>query len=88
LHCFVACFTISPSYFSEAADLDWVTDMVKTQFHCMKTIGDFALLLKMCLASMIFHQRWIVDKLVNSHVVRSTSLCFRNALQLKKIDNK
>jgi hypothetical protein len=77
---------ISPPYFSETADLEWVTEMVKLQFHCMKSIGDFGLLLKMCLATMIFHHRWIVENLVENHVVRTTSVCFRNAQQLERIE--
>jgi hypothetical protein len=79
---------ISPPYFSEVSNHEWITDMVQTQFHCLKEIGDFGLLLKMCLASLIFHQQWIADKLVHNHVVRTTSVCLKNAEQLDKMERE
>jgi hypothetical protein len=39
--------TISPPYFDVSADMIWVSDMVEGQFHALRKISDFGLLLKM-----------------------------------------
>lgn len=75
----------SPPYYSTTAEIKWIDEMVVTQFHALKDVREFGLLLRMCLASLLFHSEWISTFLVFNHVVRTTSACFRNAEQLKKI---
>jgi hypothetical protein len=75
----------SPPFYSSEADIDWVNDMVISQFHALREVSEFGLLLRMCLASLLYHSTWISEFLVFNHVVRTTSVCFRNAEQLKKI---
>jgi hypothetical protein len=76
---------ISPVYFNDQADTEWVSNMVIVQFHALKEVSEFGLMLKMCLASLLYHERWIADSLATNHVVRTVSSCFRKEEDLEKI---
>jgi hypothetical protein len=76
---------ISPPFFSDTADSVWVQDMVASQFVNLANVTEFGLMLRMCLASMLFHAQWIEDSLSFNHVVKNASVCFRNIDQLLKI---
>jgi hypothetical protein len=75
----------SPPYFSSVAVVEWVNEMVVMQFHALREVTEFGLLLRMCLASLLHHSDWISSMLVSNHIVRTTSVCFRNADEVKKI---
>jgi hypothetical protein len=76
---------ISPPFFSESANLEWVKEMVNVQFHALVRVNEYGLLLRMCLASLLYHSRWIAEFLPSNHVVKTSSVCFRNREDLKKI---
>jgi hypothetical protein len=59
--------------------------MVVTQFHALRDVTEFGLLLCMCLASLLIHSDWITEMLGFNHVVRTTSACFWNAKKIKII---
>jgi hypothetical protein len=77
---------VSPPYFGDNSDNEWVSNMVSIQFHALKGICDFGLLLRMCLASMLHHYQWISDVFGFNHVVKTSSFCFKDAAQLQKIN--
>jgi hypothetical protein len=78
---------VSPPYFDDVvADMEWVNDMVKAQFYHLFPIPDFGLLLRMCLASMVYHSRWIAEFLNFNHVVRGASVVFNNLADLERIE--
>jgi hypothetical protein len=79
---------VSPPLFQEAADMNWVNDMVKAQFCHLHSIADFGLLLRMCLATMIFHSRWIAEFLHFNHVVRSDSVVYNVTADMEKIEKE
>jgi hypothetical protein len=62
----------SPPYHSTASDVAWIIDMIVTQFHAIRDVTEFLLLLQMCLASLLFHLEWITQMLGFNHVVRTT----------------
>jgi hypothetical protein len=75
----------SPPIYSSSADEEWINEMVITQFFALRGVTEFGLLLRMCLASLLYHTDWIMQFLGVNHVVRNTSACFRDAIQLKRI---
>jgi hypothetical protein len=79
---------ISPPYFDQPSDLKWIDEMVQVQFHVLKKIPEFGLLLRMCLASLIYHGRWIAANLGPNHVVRNAAVLYRDAVQIKKIEDE
>jgi hypothetical protein len=76
---------VSPPYFNDCADNEWINSMVKLQFCCLKGIGEFGKMLRMCLASLLYHEEWLNMFLGFNHVVRVSSICHRNADDLKRI---
>jgi hypothetical protein len=79
---------VSPPIFEESADMNWVNDMVKAQFWQLHSIADFGLLLRICLATMIYHNRWIAEFLHFNHVVRSDSVVYRVVADTEKIEKE
>jgi hypothetical protein len=53
----------SPPYYSTAASVAWINDMLVTQFQTLRDVTEFSLLLFMCLASLLFHSEWITQML-------------------------
>jgi hypothetical protein len=76
---------ISPPFFTDTANSIWVQDMVASQFVNLVTVSEFGLMLRMCLASLLFPAQWIEESLLFNHVVRNASVCFRNEDQLRTI---
>jgi hypothetical protein len=76
---------ISPPYFSETSDSEWVKEMILVQFFSLSRVAEYGLLLRMCLASLLYHSQWIADFLEFNSVVRTASICFRNKNDLEKI---
>jgi hypothetical protein len=81
-------FAISPPYFSDRADNQWVTSIISLQFGTLKNITEFGLLLRMCLASLLHHCKFIDDMLSFNHVVKTSSICYRNRLDLERVQNE
>jgi hypothetical protein len=79
---------VSPPFFSESADLVWVKDMVGSQFLHLADVREFGLMLRMCLASLLYHGSWIEESLSFNHVVKNASVCFRDATQLRRIEEE
>ena len=80
---------ISPPYFTEKADTEWINNMVIVQYSAFRKLREqFGLLLRMCLASMLFHKRWIAECLSFNHVVKTSSVCFRNGADLEKVEQE
>jgi hypothetical protein len=75
------------SFFSEKANLDWIQSMVLVQFTAFKGISDFGLLLRMCLATMLHHREWINMFLPFNHVVKTSSVCLRNVIDIKMVED-
>jgi hypothetical protein len=46
---------VLPAFFSESTDFGWVNELIGVQFHALKRVSEFGLLLRMCLASMLYH---------------------------------
>ena len=80
-------FAVSPPFFSEKANLDWIQSMVLVQFTAFKGISDFGLLLRMCLATMLHHREWINMFLPFNHVVKTSSVCLRNVIDIKMVED-
>jgi hypothetical protein len=76
---------ISPPFFADTANSIWVQDMVASQFVNLVTVSEFGLMLRMCLASLLFHAQWIEETLSFNHVVKNSSVCFRIEDQLRTI---
>jgi hypothetical protein len=79
----------SPPFFdviSGSEDDHWVTEQSLCQFPAFRLVVGFGKLIRMCLASLLFHRKWIVDTLVVNHVVRLASVTLRNESVLTKID--
>jgi hypothetical protein len=76
---------ISPPYFSDSADSEWIKEMVSVQFHGLLRVKEYILLLRMSLASLLHHAWWIATFLSSNHVVKSTSVCFRNKNDMKRV---
>jgi hypothetical protein len=79
---------VSPPYFTNAADMNWVNNMTKAQFYHLYLIPDFGLLLKMCLATMLHWHHLITDYLHFNHVVQDSSVVFNNTADIEHIENK
>jgi hypothetical protein len=79
---------VSPPFFTDSADWTWVDDMVKAQFNHLNSIGDYGLLLRMCLATMTYHRKWISDFLHFNHVVRSDSVLYNNVADMERIESE
>lgn len=79
---------VSPPFFTECADKKLVSELVAAQFHALRNLPEFGLMSKMCMASLLYHSRWIVDNLKSNHVVRTTSVYYRQADDLKTIDEE
>jgi hypothetical protein len=79
---------VSPPYFSDTADSAWIKEMVSVQFHGLVRVKEYGLLLCMCLASMLYHTRWIADFLSSNHVVKTSSICFQNRSDMKRVVSK
>jgi hypothetical protein len=62
-------FSCSPPMFvvEDNSDFDqWINDVVLTQYPFALDINGFALLCRMCTASLLFHRKWIMDHFSNS----------------------
>jgi hypothetical protein len=81
-------FASSPPFFAEHTDFEWVNSMVPLQFYALKGILPFGRMLRMCLSSLLYHHRWIADHLSFNHVVMTSSICFRDAVDLKKVKDQ
>jgi hypothetical protein len=60
--------------------------MVGIQFYAMRGIKTFGRMLRMSLATLLHHYRWIVDNLSFNHVVLTSSSCFRDIVDLKRVE--
>jgi hypothetical protein len=79
-------FACSPPFFNDNTDFTWVDSMVPIQFYALKGISTFGRMLRMCLASLLHSHRWIADNLSFNHVVMTSSICFRDVLDLKRVE--
>ena len=63
-------FASSPPYFSfdNEADDKFVNKTVFEQFTAVKNVVGFGRLLRMCLASCIYHREWIIANLYSNHI--------------------
>jgi hypothetical protein len=57
-------------------------------YFTLKNIPEFGLLLCMCLASLLHHHKFINKMLGFNHVVKTSSICFRNQLGLEKVQKE
>jgi hypothetical protein len=76
---------VSPPFFSDSTDFKWVEEMIGSQFNALRKVSEYGLLLRMCLASLLYHRDWIFEILGTNHVVRASSVCFKNAADLDRI---
>jgi hypothetical protein len=76
---------VSPPYFAASSDSEIVKEMVSVQFHSLSRVPEYGLLLRMCLASLLYHSRWIAEFLSSNHVVKTSSVCFRNRENMERI---
>jgi hypothetical protein len=79
---------VSPPFFVEQADMEWVNGTVQLQFRTMFGMNEFGKMLRMCLSSLLYHRKWIDEFLGFNHVVRNSSICFRNATELKIVEEE
>jgi hypothetical protein len=80
----------SPPFFSVIPGSDddvWITELCSFQFPALRLIVGFGKLTRMCLASLLYHRRWIIRSLVSNHVVRVASYSLRNEEVLTKIES-
>jgi hypothetical protein len=59
--------------------------MVPLQFYALKGILPFGRMLRMCLASLLYHHQWITTNLSFNHVVITSSTCFRDIVDLTRV---
>jgi hypothetical protein len=80
----------SPPFFDVVAGSEddcWVTELCFLQFPAMRSVVRFGKLTRMCLASLLYHRRWIFDSLAVNHVVRFASYSLRNDDSIAKIES-
>ena len=65
----------------------WIRDLCSFEFPLMSRIDGFGRLTRMCLASFLYHRRWIVEKLHPNHVVIVASYVFRTADVINEVNN-
>jgi hypothetical protein len=80
-------FATSPPFFIDSTDYEWLASMVSVQFFAFKNLVPFGRLLRMCLASMLHHHSWITEHLSFNHVVKTSSVCFRDLIDLKRVED-
>lgn len=70
----------SPPFFDipdgNAADNDWITGLVASQYPNVVHISGFGLLLRMCFASLLYHRHWIVQRFPLNHIVIMSTQVF------------
>jgi hypothetical protein len=79
---------ISPPFFGERSDLSWVGTMVISQFCALRSITEYGLMLRQCLASLLFHRKWVNQFLSFNHVVITSSVCFRDQDDLIRVEEQ
>jgi hypothetical protein len=79
---------VSPPFFVDHADMDWIVGMVKLQFRAMHGMLEFGKMLRMCLSSMLYHHCWIQEFLGFNHVVKTASICFRDLMDIKRVEEE
>ena len=81
----------SPPYFSSSIDTEpdnsWIENVRLLQFPVVGLIDGFRLLSRMCLASLLYHHKWLEDNLSTNHVVCLSSYALRSKEVLEKIDS-
>jgi hypothetical protein len=78
----------SPPYFcvEHNSDLDvWVCKACDSQFHALNRIPGFSRMVWMCLASLIYHQRWIERTFYVNHVIRLCASVLRSNEASKRL---
>jgi hypothetical protein len=76
-------FAVSPPHF--VRDASWIEEGRLLQFPMVGLVVGFEKITRMCLATLLFHHRWLVDMLMVNHVVQMTSYLHRSEdLQAKK----
>ena len=83
-------FACSPPFFTTvpgSQDDQWVEESINLQFPMARAIVGFGRLLRMGLASILFHRAWIVDTLDVNHIVCVSCAVLRSATTLDKLEN-
>lgn len=74
-----------PPHFVE--DADWVEELLTLEFPMIRLIAGFGRLIKMCLASLLYHRNWIASTLDSNHIARVTSHCLRTGELLTRLNS-
>jgi len=75
-------FASSPPYFPETATDDeknWLDALRQAQFPMVASLPNYAMLTRMCLATLLYHRKWISENFMVNHVVRCSSVVLRRA---------
>ena len=80
-------FGCSPPYFIQAWE-EWGDTFRKQQFPMVSAIVHLHRLTLMCMASLAYHRRFVLDTMHVNHVVRLTGALHRNEAALALLDNE
>lgn len=82
-------FACSPAFFDSTNETDdgKINDVCCSQFPVLSKVLGFGKICRMCLASLVYHRRWMSEHLDMNHVVNMTSEILRNNEEMDKIRN-
>jgi len=83
-------FACSPPFFTTVPGSDddrWVDDCIAAQFPMASAIVGFGRLLRMGLASILFHRDWIVATMNVNHIVCVSCAVLRSATTMEKLES-